>query len=172
MTTYIALLRAINVGGTGKLPMKDLIGLCENVGFTSVRTYIQSGNVLFSSDKQEPAVLKDLRCALHEHMGQPADVFVRTAAEMHEVVAAVPFPDGEPGKVHVAFLTAVPPAIPQGFTGPGGEQVRAGRRELYLYYPEGQGKSKLRLPLDGAASTSRNLNTVTKLAELAGSGRG
>ncbi len=133
-TTYIALLRAINVGGIGKLAMADLKTLCVALGFTNPRTYIQSGNVVFESNLDEAAVLHALQQALHTHMGKPVDVMVRTAEELRSILAANPFPHGEPNKVHIAFLAAAPPAVARIFTGPAGEQGTAGTRELYIHY--------------------------------------
>ena len=165
--TYIALLRGINVGGTGLLPMRDLVRLCEAAGFINVRTYIQSGNAVFESNLDEPAVLLALQHALHRHMGKPIDVMLRSAAELQAILRANPFPNGEPNKVHIAFLAALPPAEAHGVTGPGGEQVLNGTRELYIHYPEGMGKSKLKLPLGKLPATVRNLNTVAKLVSMA-----
>ena len=166
MTTYIALLRAINVGGTGKLPMADLVRLCESLGYTNVRIYIQSGNVVFQISETEPTILRALETALHQHMGKPVDVMLRTAAELHVILAANPFPGREPNKVHIVFLAVAPPLEAQAFSGSAGEQGLAGFRELYIYYPLGQGQSNLKLPLGKTPSTARNLNTVAKLAAL------
>jgi len=168
MKVYIALLRGINVGGAGILAMKDLAGLCGKLGFANARTYIQSGNVIFECGLKEDAVRRKLEEALDAKMGKKIDVMIRTAAELRATLEANPFPDKEPNKVNVAFLAGKPPVEQlRGLTGPAGEQVRAGRREVYVYYPEGMGRSKLKLPLDGAAATIRNMNTVAKLTELA-----
>src|SRR5688572_7023932 len=101
MTTFIALLRAINVGGTGKLPMKDLVLLCTELGFDKVRTYIQSGNVVFASRLSEKTIRTRLEKALTEKLGKQAAVMVRTAAEMQAVLKGNPFPHAEPAKVGV-----------------------------------------------------------------------
>ena len=85
MTSYVALLRAVNVGGTGKLPMSDLKSMCEKAGFARVRTYIASGNVVFGSDLTEAGVKATLEAALAAYAGKPVGVLVRTAAEMAEV---------------------------------------------------------------------------------------
>src|SRR5882724_10217927 len=99
MTKFVALLRAVNVGGTGKLPMKQLAALCGGCGFDNVRTYIQSGNVVFDSSQTETAVrdalAKALTKAMGKNLGKPADLVVRTAAEMRAVLKANPFPDKE-----------------------------------------------------------------------------
>jgi uncharacterized protein (DUF1697 family) len=169
MKIFVALLRGINVGGTGLLPMKELVSLCASIGFRSVRTYIQSGNVLLRSELGEDAVRARLEEALAAKMGKRTDVMVRTLAELQAVVQENPFPDREPAKVTVAFLVSPPPRdLAERVIAPGGELVKSGRREVYVYYPDGMGRSKLKLPLDGAAATVRNMNTVAKLVELAG----
>lgn len=168
MTTFIALLRGINVGGTGILAMKDLVALCAGAGFANPRTYIQSGNVLFESGLAEDKVRARLEKALAAKMGKSIDVMVRTPAELRAVLEANPFPDREPAKVAVFFLAGPAPAEAlRNVAGPAGEQVRAGQREVYVYYPDGMGRSKLKLPLGGAAATVRNLNTVASLVKLA-----
>ena len=91
MTTYIALLRAVNVGGTGKLPMTELKAMCEAAGFANVRTYIASGNVVFDSALTENAVLKKLAASLEEYAGKPVGVVVRTGPEMAAVLKGNPF---------------------------------------------------------------------------------
>ena len=167
MAVYIALLRGINVGGSGLLAMKDLVSLCTKCGFGNARTYIQSGNAIFESSLKEEGVRQALEKALAAKMGKPVDVIVRTAAEMRAVLEANPFPEKEPNKTAVLFLNGKPPADAlRGLAGPAGEQVQAGKREIYVYYPEGQGRSKLRLPLKESA-TARNINTVAKLVALA-----
>src|SRR5215218_5761068 len=89
MTSYVALLRAVNVGGTGKLPMADLKALCEAAGFQAVRTYIASGNVVFRSDADAPAVKAALETCLRVYAGKPVGVLVRTAAEVAEVARGI-----------------------------------------------------------------------------------
>jgi uncharacterized protein (DUF1697 family) len=167
MAVYIALLRGINVGGTGILAMKELTAMCEKLGFATPRTYIQSGNVIFESGLDADAVQHKLETALHARMGKKIDVIIRTPAEMRAVLDVNAFPKKEANKVAVFFLTAKPPVKELGgLVCPGGEQVRAGSREIYVYYPDGMGRSKLKLPLGGAAATVRNVNTVMKLVKL------
>lgn len=166
---YVALLRGINVGGSGILPMKDLTALCESLGFGAVRTYIQSGNVVLASALNEAEVKAKLESALETRMGKKISVMVRSAEELRAVRDENPFPEREPAKVGVAFLDDEPPAdLRKNAIAPGGEQVCPGRRAVYVYYPAGMGQSKLKLPLNGAASTVRNLNTVSKLVEMTG----
>jgi uncharacterized protein (DUF1697 family) len=166
MTAYAALLRAINVGGTGKLPMTELKALCEKAGFFDVATYIQSGNVVFRSQRGEASVKKRLEQSLAERMGKPVGVHVRTREEIEAVLEHNPFPGEPPNRVIVFFLDApLTSSVLAGLEAPGGEQVRAHGRELFVFYPLGQGQSELKLPVARTA-TSRNLNTLRKLAEM------
>ena len=166
MTAFVALLRAVNVGGTGKLPMSDLKAMCEKLGFTKVQTYIASGNVVFESRKSEGSVKAALEAALQKYAGKPVGVLVRTPAELAKVVAGNPFPK-LPTKWTVAlFLDEAPPADTLSTVrGANGEEVRLGKREIYVHYGSGMARSKLRIPA-AVAGTARNMNTVAKLAEL------
>ncbi len=167
MATYIALLRAVNVGGTGKLPMARLKALCEGLGFTRVQTVIASGNVLLDSRLGAAQVQKRLAAALHEELGKPVGVLLRTVDELKAVLAAQPFGSCDASRCVVIFLEGPAPrdAI-ETARGRSDEQIHVGLRELYVHYPSGQGTSKLRIPA-AAAGTGRNLNTVAKLVELA-----
>ncbi|HUA97789.1 MAG TPA: DUF1697 domain-containing protein [Terracidiphilus sp.] len=168
MPTWIALIRGINVVGANQLSMKDLASLCGDCGFLRARTWIQSGNVLFESTLKELAVQQKLEKALAARMGRKIAVMVRKPAEMRAVLAANPFPNEHPSKVLVAFLDGAMPADPlAGIVAPGGEQVRVGTREIYVFYPEGMGRSRFRLPLRGVSVTMRNINTVARLVALA-----
>src|SRR5215469_4187014 len=104
MTKYIALLRAVNVGGTGKLPMADLKSICENAGFARVETYIASGNVVFESKAAASKVKSELEERLLEYAGQPIGVVVRTASELRAVLTANPFADADPRYTYAIFL--------------------------------------------------------------------
>src|SRR5437763_3510072 len=110
MAAFIALLRAVNVGGTGKLPMSDLKAMCEELGFAAVRTVIASGNVVFTSRKSETAIKSALERRLAAYAGKPVGVLVRSAAEMAQVAADNPFPKAAPNRVIAFFLDRAPPA--------------------------------------------------------------
>ena len=167
MTTYVALLRAVNVGGTGKLAMANLRSLCEGLGFEQVQTYIASGNVVFSSKGAAGRVQAALAEKLQAHAGKPVGVLVRTAAEMAAVVAANPFPTADPKHTSVYFLDERPPTQSlEGATGRTDEEMQIGDREIYIWYPQGMGQSKLKLPV-AQQGTARNMNTVAALAGLA-----
>lgn len=167
MTAYVALLRAVNVGGTGKLPMTELTAMCAAAGFTQVKTYIASGNVVFHSALDEAAVKASLEAKLHAYAGKPVGVMIRTAAEMAEVLAANPFADEPPNRTVAIFLDAPPPEMLHlTITHQRDERVEAGLREIYVTYPGGMADSKLRIK-EADGGTARNMNTVAKLAAMA-----
>ena len=169
MTKYIALIRAVNVGGTGKLPMADLKSMCNDAGFARVETYIASGNVVFESKAAPSRVKAGLEARLLAYAGKPVSVVVRTASEMVAVLKANPFPQAEPKYTYAIFLDKRPPrdaldhAVGQSF-----EQMVLGDREIFIHYGNGMGRSKLRIPA-ARIGTARNMNTVAKLAEIAAS---
>ena len=168
MTSMVALLRAVNVGGTGKLPMSELKAICEELGFGAVRTYIASGNVVFESRKSEAAVKTALEKRLAAYAGKPVGVLVRTAAEMAQVLADNPFPKAAPNRTMAVFLDRAPPADTlAGIRGRKDEEIQLGRREIYIHYSEGMGQSKLVIAA-AKAGTARNMNTVAVLAKMAG----
>lgn len=167
MPVFIALLRAINVGGTGKLPMSDLRSLCEKAGFRNVRTYIASGNVVAERDGSEAEAKAALEAELGAYAGKPVGVIVRTGAEMSEVVANNPFPDRAASQTVAIFLNHAPPRDAfKHVKGQVNEEARLGAREIYVHYPDGMGRSKLRIP-QADEGTARNMNTVAKLAAMA-----
>ena len=166
MTVYVALLRAVNVGGR-KLAMADLKAIAEGLGFEKPRTFIASGNLLFASSKSEAEVARLLEERLRKHMGADVPVMVRTAAEMAAVERANPFRDKPGARVAAIFLENAPPkdALEQA-RGIADEELALGRREIYVHYPGGMGRSKLRLP-GSSVGTARNMNSVARLAQLA-----
>lgn len=167
MTVFVALLRAVNVGGTGTLSMADLKALCERIGFTDVSTYIQSGNVLFRAGEDEATVRTRLEQALADKMGKSPGVILRNREALERAAENSPFPHAKPNYLLVTFLPdAAPKDALDKLVAPGGEEVHVAGREIYVHYPDGSGRSKLKLPAL-KAGTSRNLNTVRKLAEMA-----
>ena len=133
MTTYVALLRAVNVGGTGKLPMSDLVAICERIGFLRARTYIASGNVVFDSSLAEKHVKRRLEAELESYAKKPVGVIVRTAAQMAAVLAANPLSKAVPNRTVAIFLDTAPsPAMLRGMTGVKSETARLGVREIYV----------------------------------------
>ena len=160
-------LRAVNVGGTGKLPMSELRAICCEAGFARVETYIASGNVVFESKAAPSRVKAELERRLHAFVGKPVEVLVRTAPEMQAVLEANPFPKAEPKYTYAIFLDAPPPADAlTNVSGQQDEQMRLGIREIFVHYGSGIGRSKLRIPA-ARTGTARNMNTVAKLVEIA-----
>ena len=167
MPRYVALLRAVNVGGTGKLPMTELKAMSVEEGFTDVQTYIASGNVVFSSKLGAAKVKAALEKRLHAYAGKPVGVAVRSADEIAAVLKANPFPKAPPNTTVAIFLDEPPPKDAlKDIKGQQDEQMRLGKREIYVAYGSGMGRSKLKIPA-AANGTARNLNTIAKLAELA-----
>lgn len=166
MTAYVALLRAVNVGGQ-LLKMDDLKRIAGELGLGSAKTFIASGNLLFTSDRRERELKADLEAAIAEHMGKPIGVMVRTGDEMAAVARANPFADQPGNRVVAIFLDDEPPKDAMGSAkNVADERMALGTREIYVHYPSGQGQSKLRIPA-AASGTARNMNSVAKLAELA-----
>jgi uncharacterized protein (DUF1697 family) len=166
MPVYVALLRAVNVGGTGLLPMAELKAMCEDAGFAHARTYIASGNVVFTARPSAAKVKAALASRLQARAGKPVSVAIRTAEEMAAVLQVNPFAQAPAGRVVAIFLDAVPPADALDHVrGQGNEEVRLGKREIYVRYGEDMGRSKLVIPA-ARAGTARNMNTIAKLVEL------
>ena len=169
MHTYICLLRAVNVGGTGKLPMAELRAMCEAAGFADVQTYIASGNVVLRSASTGKTVKATLEAALKQYAGKPVGVLVRTPVEMARVLDGNPFPDAAPNRVVAIFLDREPPTDAlDAISGQQGEQLALGAREIYVHYGDGMADSRLKIPAakDG---TARNINTIGKLVGMTGS---
>jgi uncharacterized protein (DUF1697 family) len=167
MTTYIALLRAVNVGGTGKLPMAELRAMCESIGFAKVRTYIASGNVVFESHLSEASVKTKLERCLETYAGKQVGVLIRTGVELAAVLAGNPFRSAAPNRTVAIFLDAPPPADTlDGVSGQQAEEIALGKREIYVHYGNGMAESKLKIRA-AKSGTARNMNTVAKLAEWA-----
>jgi uncharacterized protein (DUF1697 family) len=165
MTGYVALLRAVNVGGTGRLPMtgRNL----RSSGICQVRTYIASGNVVFRSDNAEVQVRSALEDRLHAYAGKGVGVAVRTASEIADALACNPFTESPGNRVMALFVDGPLPSDPfDGVTGVKNEQIRLGKRELFVLYPDGMASTRLRIPSE-KQGTARNMNTVAKLAEMA-----
>ena len=169
MTAYVALLRGVNLVGRSSLKMADLKAIADDLGLKAARTYIASGNLVFSSDKPEERLRKMLEKELQAHMGKQVRVMLRTAKEMDAAVRANPFTDSPGNMVQAFFLNEPPPKdlLDMVRNKADDERVAAGAREVYVAYGErGIGRSRLRIPA-AEAGTARNMNTVAKLAELA-----
>jgi uncharacterized protein (DUF1697 family) len=180
VTTYIALLRGVNIGGNKMIAMADLRALIERLGFDDARTLLQSGNAMFRARAQSPAKLEALlERELEKRIGLTADFHVRTANEWQAIVAANPFIEEarrDPGHLLVSCFkapldTANVKALQAAITGR--ERLHADGRHLYMVFPDGVGRSKAAPLVDrklAARGTARNWNTVLKLAALCDTG--
>ena len=176
MTTYIGLLRGINVGGNNMVAMADLRDMMTKIGFSDVKTLLQSGNVVFRAAAKAPAKLESqLEAALEKRLGLKIEFHVRTADEWRSVIAANPFgaeAKKDPGHLLVSCFKAPldkanVKALQAAITGR--ETLSADGRHLYMVFPDGMGNSKAAALVDkklGARGTARNWNTVQKLAAL------
>jgi uncharacterized protein (DUF1697 family) len=177
MTIHIGLLRAVNVGGSGRLAMSDLREVMTELDFSDVRTLLQSGNVVFRGNRASGAALEGkLTTAVRERLGVSTEFFVRTAKEWDALIGANPYPEAassDPGHLVIMALKDEPTAkavaaLRSAITGP--ETVEALGRHLYIVYPAGIGRSRLTNALIesklGTRGTGRNWNTVLKLAAL------
>jgi uncharacterized protein (DUF1697 family) len=179
MTTHIALLRGVNVGGKTKIAMADLRAMLADLGFGDPRSLLQSGNLVFRSDKFTGTGLERLlEAETEKRLGLKTDFFVRTPEEWEAVIANNPFPkeaESDPSHLVVMFLNKAPDAkdveaLQAAIAGR--EIVRASGRQAYITYPDGIGDSKLTITVIekklGSRGTGRNWNTVLKLGALAG----
>ncbi|HEU0044427.1 DUF1697 domain-containing protein [Sphingomonas sp.] len=167
MTSYVALLRAINLGAASTIRKEQLIDAATTLGYARPRTFIASGNLLFDTDAHEAAVKTALSTQLAAQLGRPVAVIVRTAAEMARIRDDNPFPAASGNRVLVTMLDAAPPADALEYARHlDGEEMALGTREIYVRYTDdGMGRSKLTIPA-AAPGTARNMNTVAKLAAL------
>ena len=172
MPVIVSMLRGVNLGSSRRIKMEDLRAVYETLGLRDVRTYVQSGNVVFRSPRPVPPAR--VEAAIEKRFGFQSDVIHRTPDELRAIIARNPFPGVEGSKLAVWFLGADP-----------GEEAREKVRaldtppeklhveacELYIYFPDGMARPTLNLGKVGRAlgvtSTARNWNTVTKLLEMA-----
>ena len=176
MTTVISMLRGVNVGGHNQIKMDALRSLYESLGWRNPQTYVQSGNVVFGTNERDlPQLAQRIEKAIQQKFGFRPGVIVRTASELKDVIARNPFAkrrDIHPGKLLVAFFNEQPAeddcALLQRMKTES-EEVRADGREIYLYFPDGAGRSKLFAATGKLKKlgTARNWNTVTRLLEIA-----
>ncbi len=166
MTAFVALVRAVNVSGTGMLPKDELKAMGVACGFENARTFINSGNLLFTSDLAETTVKQRVEGKLADFFGKPVPAFVRNAAEMAEAVARNPFDDDKPSRVMAHFIDEAPcQAMLDSARDHQGERLALGPRLIYVSYGEGIGKTKLKLPAV-KQGTARNMNSVARMAGL------
>ena len=170
MAAYVALLRAINLGKTRKVPMPELRGLAEGLGYRDVRSHIQSGNLIFATADPAPTIVDALETAIRDRFGFDVPVILRTAGEMAAVARSHPFAADEedPAKLHVVFYaealsTEAVDAVLARDLSP--DRVTVSGREAFVHYPEGAGRSRLNLQPLGPG-TARNWRVVQALAQI------
>jgi uncharacterized protein (DUF1697 family) len=172
VATYVAFLRGVNLGPSNKISMPSLRAIAEDLGYTDVATYINSGNLIISSTKNAATVEREISDAIKKTFGRPIDVAVRTPSQLKKILAENPYPDGNQSQVTVAFLTKTPAADAK-------EKVAAvakdyepftfSGQQVYVNYSKGIGKSKLAEKFSnivGVSSTVRNIRTVEKVLAL------
>jgi uncharacterized protein (DUF1697 family) len=168
---YVALLRGINVNPRSRLAMSDLRALLAGLGHTDVRTHLQSGNALFTAEEEPRAA--DIERRITDELGLSVAVILRTAEELRAVVRENPLEVRDPAKFAVVFLAQAPDREALEGIDPAAyapEEMRVGRRELYVYFPDGLRRPRLPPLLEKrskAPATMRNWNTVTRLLALA-----
>jgi uncharacterized protein (DUF1697 family) len=176
--TYAALLRGVNLGSHNKVAMPALRTLVETLGCENAATYLQSGNVVFTSSRAATALRGAIEAALEREVGIRAAVLLRTKAELRKLVAANPYADrvADPRRLHVIFLSATPSrARVRAFDGAefAPDEYRLVGRDVFAFYPRGYGRTKLTTATIekqfGVTATSRNWRTVAALAELTSS---
>jgi uncharacterized protein (DUF1697 family) len=177
VTTYLAMLRGINVGGHAKVPMAELRATFLDLGYDDVATYIQSGNVLFGASDGAATVHAAVEAALESRFGLALAVVLRSRAQLGAVVKANPLTRAgrDPAKLHVTFLSAPPPSSrvnaldPRGFLP---DEFEVSGREVYLHCPDGYGRTKLNNTFLerklGGPATTRSWKTVMTLVQMAG----
>ena len=166
MTAYVALIRAVNISGTGKLPKDQLKAMGEACGFRAVHTFIASGNMLFASDLAEDEVRGLIGGRIADHFAKPVPVYVRSAAEMAEVAADNPFADDKPNRAFAYFIDEeLSQAMLHAARDVNGERLALGPRCIYISYGDGIGKTRLKLPAV-KQGTARNMNSVARIAAL------
>ncbi len=176
MTTYVALLRGINIGPKKRIKMEPLRSLVTNLGFSDVRTLVNSGNVVLTGEGDPDGIARAIEAALRDQHGLDVPVVVRTAAEMQAVVAENPFPEiaVTPKLLHVSFLASPLPADIIGQLedlDTGDDRIEARERHVYLHVPNGLSGASPAIQtsdrLFRVTATSRNWNTVLRLTEMA-----
>lgn len=173
MNIYIALFRGINVGGNNILPMKELVSIFQTLGYEKVQTYIQSGNVIFSSSKKirENAAVA-IAGEILRKMGFEPKVLIISSRQLQDAIKNNPFPTGNGKALHFFFLESQPGQPDIEYLESlriKSEKFKLCKKVFYLYAPEGVGRSKLAAAVEkvlGVPVTARNWNTVSKLASM------
>lgn len=178
MIAFVSMLRGINVGGQKKISMETLRGIYEGLGFAHIRTYVQSGNVVFVTSNQDRSALTErIETHIEQTCGYHVPVFIRQAHELQRILISNPFLTArheDSSKLHVSFLYYIPTEpVWSKLTSPGdsGDEFARGELAIYLFCPNGYGKTKLSNAFFerklGMPVTTRNWNTVNALYKMA-----
>jgi uncharacterized protein (DUF1697 family) len=176
MTRQVCLLRGVNVGGSGRLPMADFRDLLSGLGLAGVQTYIQSGNAVCSADDPPGLLGPRIAAAIAARFGFRPPLFLVTAGELSAILRDNPFDDGDPARVQVILLAAPRPELDRGAVAAlaaADEAWHVTDRAFYLHALSGFGRSRLAARLDrllGPDSTGRNLRTLRALQAMTGAG--
>ncbi|MBT8114031.1 MAG: DUF1697 domain-containing protein [Arenicella sp.] len=169
MDRYIALFRGINVGGKNIVPMKELASLMNDCGYENTQTYIQSGNVVFNSNKRPSTEIREL---VEEKFGFKPEVLIVSRKELHQAIANNPYDVVDGKQCHFYFCMSTPKSantVKLNQLKAASEEYAIEGKVFYLYAPDGIGRSKLAAGVEGClgvSATARNLNTVNKLSEM------
>lgn len=165
MQKYACYLRAVNVGGTGKLPMSELKKICEKLGFKKVKTYIASGNVIFETIQSNNEIKSLIENELLNFFGKETQVFIRDLPQLKQIIENVPFENIAPNRLIISLIDEMPQSPIYGVKNQKDEQIIANEFAIYTYYGDGMANSKLNAPWF-KISTGRNLNTIRKMVEM------
>ena len=177
MPTHVALLRGVNVGGHNRISMPDLRRVASGIGLEDVATYVQSGNLVFTTTRDPAKVARELESSLASDLGVECDVVVLTQGDLVRAVEANPFPVSDPKCLHLVFrsrpldrdeVKAVEAAVAKASEKGGSDRAEVVGATVYLHTPNGLGRSDLaaRLSRSKSAGTARNWSTVSKLLAL------
>lgn len=161
----MAFLRAVNVGGTQKLPMSELVKMCNDLGCNNVKTYIASGNVVFKTTKAAPQIKDDIEDKLLDFFKKPVGVIIRNQMQMEQLLDDNPFKTCAPNRVIASLIDEVPNDIMQGVKNHNDEEIIQKPSAIFIHYGDGMASSKLQLPWF-KVSTGRNINTITKIIQI------
>lgn len=174
MATYVAFLRGVNLGPNNKISMPTLRAMAEDLGYTDVATYINSGNLIINSSKKAATIERELSKAIKSTFGRQIDVTVRTSTQLNKILAENPYPEGNPSRVTVALLTKAPAADAKdrvAGVAKDYEPFTFSGQVVYVNYSQGIGRSKLAerfSAIIGVSATVRNIRTIEKVLELCG----
>lgn len=165
MEIYAAFIRAINVGGTGKIAKDELLKICAECGFFNSKTYIQSGNLVFGSKQSDIEIRNILENSLIGKLGKKHEAYIRRRDELESILSANPFKECAPNRVLVHFHDNPIENIMVGVKNQKNEEISTRGCETFIHYSDGMGASKLIVP-ELRLSTARNINTIEKVLEI------